>query len=294
MSDGRQREEFQKGAKRVVCCIVGWHFPPATYLTSNFPAHLDLYLLSHKPIKDIPSWVFELIPNDRIIVRSNIGYDWGAYQQFIEAVEIDSYETVVFMHDDVEILSSDVFEEVYLTLEKVVIVGVKRNPPSDYTKLLTPAILGHMDVIPARKYVVYPIVRGSFFAMRVSALQAIHQFPVFWDRFGIDIAYGNHSLNAFCCLMAMKFGGKNFGYLDDSWSARIKPSIRELKRGGGSISDYHVDATRSSLARLILPIIRGVVRRVLAARTEAAWGAGYKTLWLTNSITRWLSGRSAR
>jgi hypothetical protein len=75
----------------------------------------------------------------------------------------------------------------------------------------------------------HPSVRGSFFATTSAALREIGHFEVFWDRFRISDAFGNHSLVATCARFAEVFGNDAFAYLGTA--PRESPFLRELVRG---------------------------------------------------------------
>lgn len=255
--------------RRVACCITGWHFPRDIFNSRWFPAGIDIYLLSHRVRADIPDYVSEIVPDERILIEPNYGYDWGCYQQFLERVDVSVYDIVVFMHDDVTIRSAAVFDKAFAMLESLVIIGVKGSGIRDYTEVLTPAIIAHMDYIPPKEHLAYPIVRGSFFAIRGDALAEIGSIPVFWDKFHIDIAYGNHSLNAFCYLVARRYGHAAFGYLEDQCDP--DELIVEWKRGGKVSQSIGAMGIHREGLLLANVLIRGLFRRVASLRVYLAW-----------------------
>lgn len=210
---------------------MGWHFPKATFTASNFPLSLDVFVLSHAPINRVPKYVFDMVGAERILARPNIGYDWGAYQQFIESIDIDEYEYAFFMHDDVVINSSRIFSDASALLEKCEIVGLRSQGIHDWASVITPAMFAHMSNPPAVGCTRFPVVRGSFFATRPKVIKAVRPIQVFWDRFQIDIGYGNHSLVAFCSSVDSAFGHAAFAWLADHMD---DVPMHEMVRGGNS------------------------------------------------------------
>ncbi|MFL7814393.1 MAG: hypothetical protein AB8I40_12030, partial [Anaerolineales bacterium] len=86
-------------AKRAFC-IIGWHFQEEFFREVLSIPDADFYVLSHKARKAIPPYIIQELGEPQVLIRPNIGYDWGCYQQFLESGLWKGYEYLYFMHDD--------------------------------------------------------------------------------------------------------------------------------------------------------------------------------------------------
>lgn len=84
-------------------CVTGWHFSEDFYQSLADLSEVEVYIISHKKKSEIPQFLFKFFEKENILIRPNIGYDWGCYQQFLQSDIWRDYETVFFMHDDIKI-----------------------------------------------------------------------------------------------------------------------------------------------------------------------------------------------
>ena len=70
---------------KIAFCVTGWHFPQAFYQSLAGLSEIDVYIVSHKKGRFIPNFLGEIFDKEQILIRSNIGYDWGCYQQFLNS-----------------------------------------------------------------------------------------------------------------------------------------------------------------------------------------------------------------
>jgi hypothetical protein len=192
---------------------------------------VDVYIVSHKLKRNIPAFVFELFPEDQILIRSNIGYDWGCYQQFINSGYWKNYERIFFMHDDVQIHDFGFIDQVSVKLKNHHVIGNGRGEGSVGQSSIRnhPYAYAHSTWIPDSFDFTHPTVRGSFFAITSQDLDRLDGFEVYWDPFKIFIGFGNWSTKATCGRMADRFGIGCFGYLSETFGC--SDHITEFIRG---------------------------------------------------------------
>lgn len=97
--------------KSTAFCITGWHYPLDFYQAFAGISDVDIYIVSHQKRLDIPDFLIALFSEEQILFRSNIGYDWGCYQQFINSGLWQQYQTLFFLHDDIKIHDFGFVEE---------------------------------------------------------------------------------------------------------------------------------------------------------------------------------------
>ena len=221
-----------------VFCITGWHFPEEFYQKIAALSNVDVYIVSHKPKNNIPGFIFDLFSSEQILIRSNIGYDWGCYQQFITSGLWRNYETVCFMHDDIEILDFGFVNQVRSMLKSHHVIGNGRGEGSvSYTGLRDhPYAYSHSSWKSESFDFQHSTVRGSFFAARRDTLEKMESLEVYWDPFKLFIGFGNWSTKATCGKMEDIFGPNCFGYLSNTFGK--SEFITEFVRGqeNGSLS----------------------------------------------------------
>jgi len=214
-------------------CIVGWYFQQDLLETlQNIPG-LQLYILSHKPRKAILEWVTNPIPEHHLFFERNIGYDWGAYQQFIAKDIWKNFETVFFMHDDITLLDSSVFQICHETIQSHAgkcVVGNGRNTSKRDWPLTHIHCYAHSLWKPPAWDFEHDTVRGSFFAISRSALARINRFETLWDRRRLyGVGAGNYSLRATCGRIQYMLGEEAFLFLSEAY--RRSSYLIELERG---------------------------------------------------------------
>jgi hypothetical protein len=212
-------------------CITGWHFPEDFFRQVGTIPGVDLYVVSHKKRKDLPRFVIELVGEDRVLVRPNLGYDWGCYQQFLASGLWRDYQAVFFMHDDIEIHDTGFVEATLKLLEKYAVVGNGVGEGSvSYTGVNKhPYAYAHSHWKPDSFTFAHYTVRGSYFATTRDVLEAIGKFEVHWDLFRLKIAFGNWSTKASCGKMEALYGAECFGFLSKTFGS--SQYITEFYRG---------------------------------------------------------------
>ena len=217
--------------KPAVFCITGWHFPTDFYHQIGSLSDVDVFIVSHKNKRDIPGFISDLFPNEKILIRPNIGYDWGCYQQFVESGIWKDYELVFFMHDDIQIHDLGFVDRVASMLKRYRVIGNGRGKGSVGQSSLRnhPYAYAHSTWLPGRYDFTHPTVRGSFFAISSRDLSNLAGFEVYWDPFKIFIDFGNWSTKASCGKMADCLGGESFGYLSNDFG--VSEYITEFVRG---------------------------------------------------------------
>ena len=215
----------------IAFCITGWHFPEEFFRQIGSISGVDFFVLSHKGSRDIPAYVYDLVGEDRVLIRPNFGYDWGCYQQFLQTGYWRNYEAIFFMHDDIEIHDTGFVEATLDMLQEHAVVGNGVGSGSvSYTGVNKhPYAYAHSRWKPDSFNFSHYTVRGSFFATRREVLEEIDRFEVFWDLWTLNIAFGNWSTKASCGKLEALYGPECFGFLSDTFgSSRY---ITEFYRG---------------------------------------------------------------
>ncbi|MFN2112694.1 MAG: hypothetical protein ACK2TT_06220 [Anaerolineales bacterium] len=217
-------------AKRAFC-IIGWHFQEEFFREVLSIPDADFYVLSHKARKAIPPYIIQELGEPQVLIRPNIGYDWGCYQQFLESGLWKGYEYLYFMHDDIEILDIDfprVCED--LLRNHAVIGNGGGNGPASTTQVSRhPYAYAHSSWQPDSYEFQHKTVRGSFFATTAAVLERIGGFEVYWDPWRVNIDFGNWSTKASCGKLQAAFGQDCFGYLSPTFGRSAY--LIELYRG---------------------------------------------------------------
>jgi len=217
---------------KACACIVGWHFKPDVYQKLAALSNLKLFVLSHKCEEETPDWLKKLIGIENILFRPNIGYDWGAYQQFIESGIYRGFSSLFFLHDDLEIKDVrfiEVCEELLVQGYKIIGNGVNSDR-RNWFKGMSPAVYAHSNWLPDDALFSHKTVRGSFWATTREVIDLIAPLEIFWDRFHITDGFGNYSLIATCGKAEWLLGGNCITFLGDTYlESRF---LTEAVRGG--------------------------------------------------------------
>ena len=248
-------------------CIVGWHYYPDLFAQLAALPGLDLFVVSHRPPEEIPTWVPSYLSPEQIFFDPNLGYDWGAYQQFIEKGLYKDYEFVFFMHDDVILLDHSIFKVCHSIIAEHggdCVVGnapasAKRDWPRTHIHCYA-----HSAWKPPSWQFCHDTVRGSFLATSSSALNKISCFEVLWDRrrfFGVGA--GNWSLRATSGRIQDLLGTRAFAFLSETYL--ISPYLRELERGKVEFKRPN----RSAVWRVRYRLITGVFRMLMTWYMDA-------------------------
>ena len=215
-------------------CVTGWHFPADFYQSLADLSEVDVYIISHKKKSEIPQFLYDLFENKNILVRPNIGYDWGCFQQFLQSNVWKQYETFFFMHDDIKIKDFGFVESAKSMLKEYAVVGNGKGQGTvGHTGImLHPYAYAHSSWKPDSYSFTHSTVRGSFFATKREVLVCIRSFEVFWDPFKVSIDFGNWSTKASCGKIEAAFGDNSFGYLSSTFGE--SEYISEYYRGNTS------------------------------------------------------------
>jgi hypothetical protein len=230
-----------------VFCITGWHFPRVFYQSISNIDDVDVIVISHKRRPQIPAYIFDLIPAKNLLICSNIGYDWGCYQQFLQSGIWRNYETLFFMHDDIKIHDFGFIAETKKLLESHAVIGNGKGAGSvSYTGVLKhPYAYVHSKWKPDSIDFQHHTVRGSFFASTRRTLEKAYPLEVYWDPFKINIEFGNWSTKASCGKLEYLFGPDCFGYLSETHGR--SHYLTEHYRGEGNHRAYSLQESDQGL-----------------------------------------------
>ncbi len=219
---------------KTVVCVTGWHFEKAFYSQVCQIKDADVFIVSHKKKPSVPQFIFEFLPENHVIFKENVGYDWGCYQQFLETGIWKNYEFVFFIHDDVKILDLGFVNRCIDLLSKgFAVVGNGRNNTKRDWPLTHAERYAHSRWVPPSMTFLHDTVRGSFFSTTKTSLLKIISFEVFWDKFHLNLRFGNYSLTATCGKIHDIFGENAFAFLSDTYleSAFLMEEERGSIRG---------------------------------------------------------------
>jgi len=200
-------------------CVVGWHFRPEVFTCLSSIPRLTVFLLSHKPSTSVPPALVDLLGPERIFCMPNEGYDWGAFQQFLELGLHVNFRNIFFMHDDIQICDTGFRDACNELLDRghAMVGNGRAGSRSNWLKRAYPAVYSHSDWMPANDQFQHATVRGSFFGMTTAAVRRLGKFEVFWDRFGATPNFGNWSLVSSCGRAEAILGGKGITWLSDDY-----------------------------------------------------------------------------
>lgn len=242
--------------KSTVICVTGWHYPRDFYQALSELESVDIYIVSHRRADKIPTSISEHFSTKQILIRANIGYDWGCYQQFVRTELWRPYQNIIFMHDDLEIHNFKFIRRVndLLQIYSAVGNGSGEGSVTHVDVAQHPYAYAHSSWKPDHYDFQHKTVRGSFFAVKKEVLEQIQNFEVYWDPWKIDIDFGNWSTKATCGKIEGVFGSQAFGYLSNTFGR--SEYITEFIRGqmGGELSQSA--GFKAKLYRLIKRISR--------------------------------------
>jgi len=234
-------------------CIVGWHFPQEFFESIRSISGLEVFIISHQPRSTVPQWLFHTIPEKQVFFEKNSGYDWGAYQQFIDKRIWQNYDTIFFLHDDVLLKDKSLFincEDLIHSKKGICIVGNGRVTSKRNWPLTHIHSYAHSKWKPPEWNFEHEVVRGSFWATSNISLERIGNLEIYWDRCGLlGIGAGNLSLRATCGKVQDTLGKDAMVFLSDIY--RISPYLVELVRG----EDIHDRPTTQLSMRISSKII---------------------------------------
>jgi len=213
-------------------CVVGWHLGVEVFRRLRQAGADHIHLASHRSRAEIPQEVVELVGPDRVHVFPNRGYDWGAFRQFTDAGLHRSYEYCFFMHDDVDVLDSRLFDAAIEKLDAgAAAVGNGLNSGRDNWFALGESYsYAHARTLPPSPDFAHETIRGSFIGLRSTTIDELGGFDVFWDPLSVMIETGNLSLKATGARIAARYGPNAIAYLGPSEC--VSPYLTESFRGG--------------------------------------------------------------
>ena len=246
-------------SRRICICIAGWHFEKEFYSQLK-KSEVDIFIISHRLRTETPPFIFDCFSEGNCFYEPNLGYDWGCYEQFRRKGLWQRYETVFFMHDDLQILSLDFIPHTQELLSKSAkIVGNGINSAHQAWARTHLECYAHSDWIPPTLIFEHGTVRGSFFATSADVLRRIRKFEIFWDPKHINLRFGNYSLISNCGKFQLMFGDQCFAYLSSRY--RESKYLIEEERGGYG-SRFH----NSIIQRLITKLYNSLGRRYVRFR----------------------------
>jgi len=278
-------------SEKICFCLAGWHFERAMLkLLAELPG-ADTYIVSHRPLEQVPSFVTGQLAHDRLLCFPNLGYDWGCYQQFINTNIWRQYDVIFFMHDDLLIQDlAFVGHALELLDGGFHVIGNGRNSSFYDWPHRQPYSYAHSHWIPPSLEFLHDTVRGSFLALPKDALARLGSFEVFWDPFHMSVGWGNRSLIASSGKMQFLFGEKTFAFLSDDYL--VSDYIEEMERGGSAAPPAPV-LWRYAQSKLVIPVYRWLGARLVKRRiSRAGTGSAGRDLltWLMSSIISAVSG----
>jgi hypothetical protein len=259
----------------IAFCITGWHFPEHLYQAFSDLSNVDLFIISHKGRRRIPDFIFNLFPESNILIRRNIGYDWGCYQQFLASGLWRNYDILFFMHDDIIIHDLGFIDESIKLLSNHAVVGNGVGVGSvSFTGVKEhPYAYVHSDWKPVNFDFHHNTVRGSYFATTREVLERVSSFEVYWDPFKINIEFGNWSTKATCGKLEGIFGRTCFGYLSGTFGK--SQYITEHFRGHDQVISEQSAGLRDIIYRLLKRISSEYLEIYYAERNVR-----YRSFWL--------------
>lgn len=252
---------------RICVCVAGWHFQEGPYQALCQIPELDVFIVSHRPIGEVPGTIKALIGSENILVAPNKGYDWGCYEQFRRWGRWRDYQYIFFMHDDIDILSPGFVTKCIDMLQHHSVVGNSRMSTARNITEIAPEGYLHSNWKPTSRSFRHDNVRGSFFATTRDALQQLGSFEVFWDRFSLSCGTGNLSTKASCGKWQDLLGDKCFGFLSDipCKSSFIHEHVRGRTEGSN-------DTSRDSMGWFRIWAINDVYSRFGKRYMASYWG----------------------
>jgi hypothetical protein len=222
-----------ESTERSCLCIIGWHYSSLLYEQLQNIENIDVYVLSHRLPGEIPEALLTTRNIKKFLPSKNVGYDWGAYQQFIDTNIYLDYPYVFFAHDDVTILDYDVFsiciEKLHENQNYCMIGNGRQSYKRDWPKTHIHSY-AHSRWKPPGWDFEHDTVRGSFWATSRKVINQLNPLEVLWDHKKIiGIGAGNWSLRATCGKAQSLIGDRSFVFLSDTYLT--SPYLVEFERG---------------------------------------------------------------
>jgi len=254
-------------------CVLGWYFYDRDFYEKlSSLANTDIYVVSHKSPKDVPDWASDVVGVSNFFYEPNYGYDWGGYQQFLERDVWRQYKYVFFMHDDIIVKDYGFVEECRRRLETYVVVGNGAQQEHPIIPANNPQRYSHTQNLP-KPDEAHSGVRGSFLATTRAGLETVGAFEVFWDRFHISDAFGNHSLVSTFHKWSQKADSADFcdwlseTYCESQW-------ITELQRGKPDNLPQVSTLLKYTPKYYFKKVMRKMLLTVCKWKTEQIWTRG--------------------
>jgi len=211
--------------------VAGWHFQRAFFDSLALLGDCDIFVVSHRPRQEVPDFVWAQVPAERVYVERNLGYDWGCYQQFLAGAPWREYDYIFFMHDDARVKDASLVDRCIALLDAGrAVVGNGRNSLKRDWPATHPWCYAHSGWKPPSRRFRHDTVRGSFVATKREVLERVGGFEIAWDRFRLNVRYGNWSLIATSGKIQSLFGPGSFAFLSEDM--RESDLLVELERGG--------------------------------------------------------------
>ncbi len=222
----------------------------------------------------IPDFIYDLVDEQSELIRKNIGYDWGCYQQFLKSELWKDYQTIFFIHDDIDIHDLGFVEETKKLLKRHSVIGNGFGQGSvSYASVNKhPYAYAHSVWKPDTFNFQHFTVRGSFFATTREVLEEIGSFEVFWDLFKLNIGFGNWSTKATCGKLEALYGDKCFGFLSGTFGR--SEYITEYYRGdkeGKIITETGFQTDLYAFLKRISTIYLELYYRLRKLRLRVIW-----------------------
>lgn len=261
---------------KIGICIAGWHLTKLPLEMLLGIRASQLYIISHRPLAEVPTHLASH-PNIELLIRPNIGYDWGCYQQFIESGLWQNYEYLFFMHDDIQIHNIGFVERACQLLDQgAAIVGNGRNSSELIRAYDRLHYYAHASWLPPYPGFEHDTVRGSFFATKREVLEKLTSFEVFWDPLHLSLGYGNYSLVASSAKIHAFFEDYPFDFLSETYLE--SEFISEEVRGGGLVQRGWGQLHKTILVRLYSFLAKREVAYRLLQRNRLIFGKGISRL----------------
>jgi len=211
--------------------VAGWHYSKEFYDHICKIPQAQVFVISHRPLRQVPSWLFDYVDPRRVFFEINVGYDWGCYQQFLTKGIWQQFDYVVFTHDDVLVKDVGFMDKcIELCEQGHSVVGNGRVAPRSNYPNTHAQCYAHSSWKPPSRQFEHDVVRGSFFVATQEAVNRLGRFEVFWDPLRLTSGFGNWSARATCGKWEYLCGEKCFGFLSDRYCE--SDYLVELVRGG--------------------------------------------------------------
>lgn len=234
---------FGQAGPKTAICVAGWHFNEEFYYRVSRLPQAEVFVVSHRPPEAVPPYVFDHIPSGNIFFESNLGYDWGSYQQFLEKRLWCPFDYIFFMHDDVVIKDERLVSQCIELLKLYSVVGNGRALLQKERAGKHSQSYAHSSWKPPTRDFRHDVLRGSFFSTTRQALEQLGKFEVFWDRLHLSSGFGNWSTRASCARWEYAIEEDCFGFLSETYCE--SDFLKELVRGGNEAGINHIEPPKA-------------------------------------------------